>query len=272
MPLQHRNAGFIGLSAGDLRRIDSAPFAWADALSALCLIPGVVGVWTGATPTSGGNLVDIAGNALTLTARNTPTFGRDANLLVPYVGLASIGSQYFDRADEVITSILGTETHIASGNRGLSWGGWFRSDTLGALQGLIGKDNSGGSQAGYRLVKTAGNLIEARVCSDATCAANATATTTGAVTSSTWYMAAATFYPSSSLNVFLGTADGLEKASDTTGVPASVFDNTNAFEIGRTSAGNYLNGRASLCWLSQAALLDEHIQVIFGLSKALFNI
>lgn len=272
MSQQLQNTDLIKLLETYFRRLQSPTWSLADSIAAIQALPGVVGVWPGSTPAATGDLVDKSGNGLTLSARNTPTFGRDTNLLAPYVGLASVGSQYFDRADEVITSILGTETHIASGVRGLSMGGWFRSDTLGSLQGLMGKDNSGGSQAGYRLVKTAGNLVQARVCSNATCASSAEATTTGAVTSSTWYFAAMTYLPSSALNVFLGTADGLEKASDTSSVPAAIFDNTNAFEIGRTSAGNYLNGRASLCWLSQAALLDEHIQVIFALSKALFNV
>src|SRR5690606_20574011 len=166
------------------------------------------------------------------------------------------GSTAYLRAlDAPGNSFEGTESLISAGIRGLTVGGWFRFDQLARVEGLITKYVTTTNNRTFRISKHTSDNIQFAVSSDGTSATQVVVTSAvGAVTTNQWYFIVGRFDPNTSIDLWINET----KYTNTTGVPASVFNSTSDLCIGAYSGGtNLLDGRASLCFITMSALTDE---------------
>jgi hypothetical protein len=234
-------------------------------------LPGLVGFWPmSSVQRSSGAAYDLGGQGRTLTYNGNPTYNI-YNDLVPYLDFDGTGD-FLSRADETDLDILGTEAIFAAAVRGLTMGGWFWGDifTSGTGEGLMGKlTNSTGTFA-YSLAHTAANTLTARISSNGT-SFGTTISSSVAVQDSTWYFLVQRFIPSTELSIFVGET----KTTNSTSIPASIFNSSEAFAIGGiggTVPAAPFNGRAALCFLCANALPDAMIERLFRRSRWLFGV
>ena len=229
--------------------------AWGQAVGGLLSMPQWIGFW----PMSNTNrlttsVYDLGGNNLTLTNNNSATFGVSG--VVPYTNFITASSQYLSRVSEDAFKITGSMWQQ----------GWFyfTSDSMGNAAGLMGKWGPGTNRS-YLLNKTAGDLIQATVTVDGTAL---TQITSAAITVNTWYCVTMVFVANTRLTLFV---NGVE-TENTTSIPATVFDSTYAFEIGRLGTINYFGGRAALCQLGVGALGDTVAKNAFHQTRWAFGV
>ena len=215
-----------------------------------------------------GTVPDISGYGRSFLWNGNPTFNHTG--LIAYADLDGTGD-YVSRADEAGLRILGTETYVASAVRGLTMGGWFWLDTVpGAAvnAGLMGKYLSTGNQRSYLLY--ANNSLAKSVISS-----NGSATTTVSSTvtlaAAGWYYLVARYRPSTELAIFVGAAGVVTKTANVTSIPASLFNSTAPFEIGRFDSA-VMDGRTSRDWLCAAALSDAQIEALYQTERAILGI
>ncbi len=216
-----------------------------------------------------GIAIDVASAMMHLTLNNDPTFDNDS--LAPYIEFDGV-DQYLSRSDEVNLDIIGDEAYIA--NPGLTLGGWFWfDDAVGALEALMAKWEETGNDRAYRLIRTAGGNIQMGISDDGT----ATDEQPGSpiAKANIWIFCAGRFVPSTSVDVYTGVA-GLvvpEKGTKNIGIPATIHNSAEDFLVGAqmNTPADFLDGRASLCFLVASALPDLTINSIFQQSKALFG-
>jgi len=228
-------------------------------------LPGLRGLWLpGASVAETGNVSDISGQGRTLTYNGNPTINLH-NALVPYLDLDGTGD-FLSRPDENGLDVAGTETYIASGLRGLTVGGWFWSNAGGAAQGLIGKRNAVVGGHSYLLETSASNALSLLVSTDG----NTDVTVTGTVfPTAGWFFAVGRFTPSTELKIFMNGST----ATNTTSIPASIFNGSSAFQIGSFNAGvNLLVGRCALGFLCAAAVPDSILATALAMSRGLFGV
>lgn len=247
----------------DIKVSKPTDFAWGRIVANRLALPGLRGLWnmnSSYVGNSATNLVlDESHNERDLTPNNTPVFSvyQVTGLPeVPYVDLDGTNMN-LSRADETALDITGALTLM----------GWFWADVTTATQRAAGKFLTTGNQKSYQLTAAnSNNKWEALISTDG----STNFTIEGpALTASAWHHAVLRFVPSTSLDVII---DG-SKTSNTTSVPASIFNSTAVFRVGAQDTGsNYLNGRVALLSLHAAALTDEAIAADFAQSRALFGV
>lgn len=246
---------------------------WGNVISSFQAIPGLVGFWPmGSVQRSAGTVYDMSEQDRVLGYQGNPTFNI-YNSFIPYIDLDGTGD-YLDRADETDLDILGTESIFNAAVRGLTLGGWFWWDGLTTgtpdlQQQLIGKWSDAAGNASYAILNdpTGGNSrIIFYVTNDGSTAVGVA--TTATLTDAAWHFIIARFDPSTELAIFFDST----KDVNTTSIPASIFNGNSSFEIGRYQrVPNYLDGRASLCFLSANYLPDALIKGLYQQTKKLFG-
>jgi len=237
--------------------------AWRIAVSATLMLPGLRGLWTMGVFEGGANAIDLSGNGRTLTYNGNPKYRYDD--LVPYLDFDGTGD-YLARADEAGLDILGTESYVHSTVRGLSIGGLFYFDRATTLEYLICKWAGVGQQS-YRLIKSAADAIVFRVQDPA--GTDWTQGSTDTVATGEWYHAVGVFDPNTAVRIYLNNVKGENVA----GAVASIRNSNADLRIGADgSAGNLLDGRASLCFLCAAMLSDDHVAAHFEQVRAAYGI
>ena len=245
-----------------LQRQGANEQAWGNACSLFLTLPGLRGFWPMSSIGSAGGARDLTG-LIPLTYNGNPTYNIQGNLL-SYIRFDGTGD-YLSAADAAAFRIIGNEGHIAGALNGLTLGGWFYHIDASNTEGLIGKWTSTGNQKSYLLNKNTSDQMVMNVSTDGSAGVNKVS---AAISTATWYFVAGRFDPSTSVDVFVNTT----KASETTGVPATIFNSTADLQIGAFNAGTSLaNARASLCFLCAAALPDATLNALYYLTKDLFG-
>lgn len=232
-------------------------------------IPGLVGFWPMSNPQrSTGNARDFGQGGLDLTYNGNPTYNYFEDF-IPYLELDGTGD-FLDRADETDLDVLGTETIYNSSVRGITIGGWFWTDTLISVDGLIGKWDGTGDQRSYSLIRNA-DFFNFRVNSTGISpGGNYDSNASATIVTGRWYFVVGRFIPSISISIIV---NGIAITKTSGSPPAAIFNSTAAFEIGAVEGGaNFLPGRASLCFLSANALSDAFINGLFQQSRVLFGV
>lgn len=256
MPVQDYQVGTNDLVSAMFQRRYEPNFAFVNALGCLGMVAQVRGIWPCSSVEEGGNLVDMAGQGRILTNNNAATFGLAG--LASYAALNGT-TQYFSRADELGLDITG----------GLALGGWFYFETgsLGAnTQGLISKWYETGNQRAYRLYKDTSDKIVFSVSGDGTAVVSATSTAT--LTESAWHWCAGYFTPSTAMGVVVNKAWD----RNTTSIPASIFNSSENFVVGRTNRANYLKGRFALPWIAADDNNEAILGVLYEQTRAMFGV
>jgi hypothetical protein len=265
MPVQGQpiNSQQTDGNSAQFQRRWEAGFAWTSACGAMLALPGLRGFWPMSAFDGGGGANDYSGQARTLTYNGNPTYNYSG--LAPYIDLDGTGD-YLSRVDEVGTSIVGTETYVAAGIRGLTIGGWFNLDSVALGPALIGKWGVTAASGAYMIFLVANNTLQFLI-EDA---AGATDGVNATVQTSLWYHIVGRYIPSLQIDIWV---DGIATIN-AVGIPAALRDNAIDFRIGAYGApvGNYMDGRASMCFLCTTALSDAHIMALYHKTKALYGV
>lgn len=265
MTTQIRNAQQVELLSADFQARYEPQYSLAISQSLHCQLQGLRAFWPlGPNAVTAGGIfaTDIAG-VYDIQLINAPIFGRYN--LAPYVDFVAATSQYLEYADILQFDILGTEAYIA--NPGLTLGGWFWCDapSMGVVAGYIAKYNAAGNQQAYELFKSVTNFPTFGISTDGINNVYAIHTTAQVV--GTWNHIVGRFTPSTELAIFL---NGI-KITNVVAIPASIFDSSASLRIGDIRA-TYLDGRASQCFISAAALSDAQIGMLYQAGRPMFGV
>lgn len=255
------------------RRTYAPLYAWADAVAAHMMIPGLRGFWPMSAigdSVSGTNslVTDLSSQGRHLT--NTGVAGLRYEGLVPTYYFDGT-NDYFSRADENGLDITGAETYIASTIAGLTLGGWFRLSAINPAsnKAFMAKWNDNGvNQRSYLLYLIAGTATPQFLISS-TGIAGTSSVTGVALSVATWHHIVGRFDPSTQVSVFV---DG--EPTSAVSADAAIFNSNADFNImahnnGLASTRN--NGYPSLCFLSTCYLSDGVIKSIYHSTRALFG-
>lgn len=239
---------------------DIATAMRANAYAQFASLPGLREFWPMTVTNDDGDAIGFFGNSL--LAANTPLFNAVANSA--HVELDG-SSSYFYQVDGPFYDVIGTETYIDTSIRGLTLGGWFRHNSLSNNQVYISKEND--ALLAYTLFMD-DTLEDVRFSVDD---GGGSETVFGDALEevSTWVFVVGRFDPASSLAVFQN-----ETKTEQSTTMAAIQNSAAQFRIGagNTTAPDYLNGQASMCFLCAAALSDDLIGSLFQSSRKLFGV
>jgi hypothetical protein len=235
-------------------------------LGSFLMLPALRGLWTMGANDDTGAAIDFSVNSHGLAYQGNPMYNYTG--AQPYIDFDGVGDYLYTVK---MDTIVGTEAYMAAAVRGLTLGGWFWRDvhqTVGDLDGMMGKTVYAGNQCAYLLGGSSVPSFNFYISSDGTTGAFKYASS-AAVSFGAWYFVVGRFVPSTSIDIYVNNV----KVSNTTTIPASIYANTANFEVGSYNAGaNRMNGRASLCFVCAAALSDAIIAGLYNRSKALFGL
>lgn len=271
MPVQRRNDEMVGLLGADFQQRYESSFSWRTACSMMLALPGLRGFWP-MSAIAGNSAVDVSGNGRTLTYNGNPTYNFDS--LAPYIRFDGAGD-YLSRADEAGLDILGTETYVAAGHRGITLGGWFMPEDATADDTLLSKWGAAGQrswvlQAAGTVAAPVADPVRFYISDDGTNASGATSAS--GFTTNEWQFMAGRFNDADTgaeLAVWLN--DEMTSAAT---ARAAIFNSNASFCVGAEIGGpaNLLTGRASLCFLCAVALADATVWAIYQHTRSLFRV
>lgn len=268
MPIQRRNDELVNMLGADLQKRYESGFAWRTACSMYQALTGLRGFWPMSALGSSASALDQSGNGRTLTYNGNPTYDFDG--LAPYIRFDGTGDS-LSRTDEAGLDILGTETYVAAGHRGLTLGGWFRPEDAANADSLISKWGAAG-QRSYTMTTrgdVAGDPIEFFISDDGTNLDSVQSS--NGYSTNTWHFMAAR-YNDAATGVELAIWLDETMTEDTTN-RNSIFNSNATFYIGSDVGGaNLYTGRASMCFLCAAALADATVWAIYQHTRALFKV
>lgn len=251
MSTQIRNAGLVSLLETDFIKRNEPGNLLGNIISTYQALPGLRGFWPMSSVDENGDVYDLAMQGRTLTNTNTVTFS-NTNFL-PFAEF-NASTNYLTRADEAGLDITGN----------LTFGCWARFNATGSFEALFNKYLSTGNQRSYTIFKNSSDLAVCSISVDGTAVTTLTSTSTFA--QDTWGFIVGKFTVLTSLDVWLND----EKSTNTTSIPASIFNSTAPFRIGESSGG-YTNGDVALAFLCAYALPDNMITNLYQLTRILFE-
>lgn len=266
--VETRPGELVDLLTADFQRRAEPQFAWKSLVSQFLALSGLRGFWPMSSVyyTASPRVPDASGQGNDLDDNNTVTFGYDN--LIPYAGFVAASTQYLDRADGGASNwadIIGTESYIVAGDRGLTLGGWFYFNTTDVACALLSKWLVAGNERSFHLFRGALNDVVFEISVDGTAI---TQLAGGAIAASAWYYIVGRFTPSTEMAVFINGT----KYTNIVSIPAALNDSATAFEIGRTNAASYLDGYASMCFLCATALSDAIIGQLYEQSRVAYGV
>jgi hypothetical protein len=189
-----------------------------------------------------------------------------------YVDFVRASSQYMYHADNANFDITGTESWIASADRGLTLGGWFWLNSGASSSnayGLITKNGDSGQRAyGLYFINAAGNPLCMLTSVDGTATVSATHTTS--TTQGAWHFCVGRFDPSTEIKLWI---DGVT-FTNTTSIPASLFNSTAQLRVGAfdQTAPHYLDGRMAITFIYPHIVPDDLIDEYFDITRGVFGV
>lgn len=165
--------------------------------------------------------------------------------------------QYLSRADEDALSI----------HNDLTCGCWvyFDAESTGVATGILGKWYAVGNEYSYVLYKTSDNILTFAVSTDGVNIVSVNDSGEN-YAESQWFYVVGRFTPSTELALFVNGSWYI----NTTDIPATIFNSSEDFEIGRYNRSNYLDGRVSQAFVSAYSIPDRFICSMFSHAKALY--
>lgn len=173
-----------------------------------------------------------------------------------YLEFVRTTSNYLSRASEDAIAI----------HNGLTFGCWvyFDAESTNVETGIISKWNTPGD-ASYLLYKSASNKITFSVSVDGTSVVSIDDLGANYVVGQ-WFYVVARFTPSVEIALFV---NGMWYKSKS-GIPATIYHSSEAFEIGRYARDNYLDGRITQAFICAYSVPDRFICAMYSHAKALF--
>lgn len=261
---QWRPGELLDILRADLQARAEPQFALKSMVSQFLAVPGLRGLWTLSNPDNSGNCNDLSGNAHDFIYNGDPVY--DYDNLIPCIKMDGVGD-YLSVADNADHDITGTETIV--NDLGLTIGGWYNIRAAsGSEQALLGKYNTNAvNQRSYLIYKLNTNVFRFRVSSNGTLTTDIDSTAT--YTRNGWHFVAGRFTPLQELALFL---DGTWY-TNTTSIPASVFNSTASLVLGAYDEGITSNAAAwfSMQFLSCMAVGSAIIEQLWEQTRVAFN-
>jgi hypothetical protein len=251
-------------AVGRLQRLETASID--QLLSAFLALPGLRGFWPLTSMGDAGAGVDLSGQGRTLTNNNGVDFSHSDS--IGHAAFASASLQYFSRTDEAGLDIAGDESYVATAIQGLTLGGWFWCNGVGAEQGFLSKWVTVG-QTSYRLMRNSSNLARLSVTNSVGLGLTVNGGTSPSLTAGEWFFVVGRYISDAPLMV---SVNNVQSVTGSVAPTAPLFNSTSALEIGRTNGGGYLNGRAACCFLCAAAVPDSQLTTLFKQSRGFFGV
>lgn len=224
-------------------------------------LPHLRGFWPLVSRNESDNVLDYSGQGRTLTNVSCDLTELGNNNM--WYAECDGTNDYMHRADEAGTSITGNMTV----------GGWVWRDTDATFERLGSKFNATGNQRTWALFQNSSKW-------NFTVSSNGTATTAvnGSASSSAtgrWEFVVGRYTTSTEIAVFCMSDDGQDKATNTTSIPASIFDSTTSLVFaanGDAAFGNKLDGRLALLFLCATAVSDSTLYNLYFRTLPLFQV
>lgn len=224
---------------------------WTPMLTPL-LLPDLRAFWPMSSADESGNVYDLSAQGRTLTANGTP--GRFAGPgYIPYTLFDGV-DDYYSRADETGLELGGAFTINL----------WVYIFTAGVEYGLISKWGAAGNRS-WRILHTASNAFRFEVSGDGTASVSIDSAT---IEINSWYNVVAVMSSSNSIALHVNGV----KTTNTTSIPASVFDSSAALELGRTNGAGYLDGAIAMPWIANSAYDDNQVKAIYRHTLSIFQV
>ncbi len=273
MAIQQRNSELVDLLSSEFQVRAEPNFAWKSAVSSLQIIPGLIAAWPMSVlrrNSATDRVRDISGAGYHLVDNNTCVF-RYENL-IPTIDLNGV-NEFLSLADGGAgnwADVTGNESYIATTQRGLFFGGWFKFDDAAppaAQEILIGKrSNAAGNYSYWLRRENADGFAVFHTSNDGTAITTINSTPT-VLDNGVWYFIGGRFDNTANLNT-LWVNDATFSVVNNN----AVFDGTADFCIGSLSGGgSYLDGRASMCFLSAVAVSDAIVSAFYQQTRTMFN-
>ena len=138
---------------------------------------------------------------------------------------------------------------------------WVRSINNGANQDIMSCWGATGNRA-FLFRRLSAGALNFRISS--TGSDNITIDTTTTVPQLTWTHVCAVFVPSTSITIYI---DGVAEASNTTSIPATVYDSPEPFVMGNRTVGgtsNFFNGQIDEACIFDKALSADEVAWLAG--------
>lgn len=240
----------------------------------LMSLPQLRATWTmGQVDYQNPQALDISGGGYHLTNNNVALFGDD--LSAPYADFDGV-NQYLSRADGGAgnwADITGTEAYIPAAQQGLTLGGWFYFDRITNNETLIAKSDATVAGTAYMLQfrgDLANDPIRFIVGSGV---AAFTVELQITPTTGRWYFIAGRYDPGTEITLYIGSGGALVTNTNVVGIPAALVDNGTQFTIGANAVpGNYLDGKASCCFLCAGFLSDAWVGCLYSQLRSIFRV
>lgn len=262
MTSRRNDATMTGASTEHVRNY-SQIHALSAAISTYLSLPGLRGFWPMSAFNGAGGAIDVSGQSRLLTLNGNLQYGYSGQ--IPYANFDGTNS-YLDRADETSLDILGNESFVETAMAGLTMGGWWKFDDITSHQCALMAKNAASPNRSLLLRKNNADI-------DFYISGNGTdyigpVSNASAVGTTLWHFICSRYDPSTEIALFVD----LEKDVFTTAIPASLYNNSAAFEIGsQNTQTHFFDGKASMCFLSNGALSDGIIRMLYQQTRALFN-
>lgn len=236
----------------DSRRLDHYITPIADYL----LMPGLRGFWPLSSVSEAAAAVqDMSEQGRALTVNGGAGWSTH-NLILPFFDFNG-STQYLSRADEAGLSITG----------GMSIGCVVWMDSVASQQFILCKDNPTGNQRSYALQFVSGGF-SFHVSGNGSALINI-ASSGITINTGQWYFIVGRYTPSTEVVLFVNN----QKFTNTTSIPASIFDSTADFRIGsRGDSLTFLDGRVALPFLTTWSAPDEYWSHLLQRTRGLFGI
>lgn len=212
------------------------------------LLPNLRAYWPFSSADENDNVLDVSGQGRTLTPNGGVVRSITAGF-IPYADFDAV-NDYYARADE---AGLDFTTALTVGFHGYVNAG-------GGTYTFIGKYGAAGNRS-WRIyhdptIGTTGG-IRFQVSGDGTALVSVAS---AGITEAKWHHIVAMYDGGNSLSLLV---DGI-LTTNTTGVPATLFDSSAPLELGRSNATDYLDGNLAMVWLASSAYSE-------ALAKAIYN-
>lgn len=228
-----------------------------DAIHAMMSLPGLRAFWPLNEFDDDGSAYDLSGHNKTLIRSGTVLTYKVNQKGAVYAefdsgeSLGVLDSSHFD--------INGTESYVASGKKGLTFGGWFRFASFSGSAKSYSKGS--GANRSYEIgsVSAGSAQFECAVSNDGTAVKQAQMT--GTLALDQWYFLVGRFTPSTEVAFFVSKT----KFTNTTSIPASLFNTTVNIRIGEA------NQQPAYCFLCAMALSDAELDDLYDATAPLFE-
>lgn len=261
-----RKTQIVDIMSTDFPLMRSPNYSIAQMHSTFTSYPMCRGYWPMSSVDESGNLSDMSAQGRVLVRNGTPTFAFRKNLAA-YSAIGFIDKDYFQRMDDGGLDFACPSGLVAAAIDGFTLMCWFCADAAaqGTQRGLISKWYETGNIRGYRLILTAANKLQLDVSSNGTLVTSVTSS--GTVAAGTWYFACGRYTASTEMIVYLSGTE----TSNVVGIPASPYNTTEPFEVGRTNRGDGYVGYMGPVAAYAVSMTDPAIAVAYHSTRFLYG-